>query len=146
MLLRRRRDVPAVKISGMKLPRMTVRIAAQLATCSALLAVLGWSGAQAWALPPSPASSSPRSGLSPAARLADTQPAPKFPEPVVRNHVTQDRSVRIQEQQVRGATTQIHVQPLHGGPAYNIVPPDVSSSTDPANMQGRMQWTIGTFK
>ncbi|WP_199195264.1 hypothetical protein [Thiomonas sp. X19] len=130
----------------MKLPRMTVQIAAQLATCSALLAVLGWSGAQAWALSPAPASSSPRSGLSPAARLADTQPAPKFPEPVVRNHVMQDRSVRIQEQQVRGATTQIHVQPLHGGPAYNIVPPDVSSSTDPANMQGRMQWTIGTFK
>jgi hypothetical protein len=130
----------------MKPPRTGVRIATQFATFAALLAALECSGTQAWAVTPSPASSSPRSGLSPSARLADTQPAPKFPEPVVRNHVTQDRSVRIQEQQVRGATTQIHVQPLHGGPAYNIVPPDVSSSTDPADMQGRMQWTIGTFK
>ncbi len=143
---RRQRDDPAVKIGRMKIPRMAVRIAAQFATCSALLSLPGWGSAQAWAQTPAPASSSPRSGLSPAARLADTQPAPKFPEPVVRNHVTQDRSVRIQEQQVRGATTQIHVQPLHGGPAYSIVPPDASSSTDPANMQGRMQWTIGTFK
>lgn len=122
------------------------QFAPQIAVCAALLAGLACGGPQAWAQVPAPASSSPRSGLSPAARLADTQPAPKFPEPVVHNQVIQDRSVRIQEQQVRGATTSIHVQPLHGGPAYNIVPPAVSSSTDPANLQGRMQWTIGTFK
>ncbi len=77
--------------------------------------------------------------------LADTQPKPKYPEPLVRNHVTQDHSVRIQERQVRGATTEIHVQPLHGGPAYNVVPPDASSSTDPANMQGHAMWKIANF-
>lgn len=95
-----------------------------------------------------PTAQAPAAGVQtrpPAAALADTQPKPKYPEPLVRNSVTQDRAVRIQEQQVRGATTEIHVQPLHGGPAYNVVPPDASSSTDPANMQGRAMWKIGNF-
>ncbi|MDE2128946.1 MAG: hypothetical protein KGJ74_04690 [Betaproteobacteria bacterium] len=118
----------------------------QIAARSALVLWLGLACASARAQLPAPASSSPRSGLPPAARLADTQPKPTFPEPVVRNRVVQDRAVRIREQQVRGATTAIHVQPLHGGPSYSIVPPDVSSSTDPAHMQGRMQWTLGTFR
>ena len=78
--------------------------------------------------------------------LPDAQPHSKYPEPLVRNNVTQDRSVRIQEQQVRGATTSIHVQPLHGGAAYNVVPPSVSSSTDPARMEGQAQWKVLTFK
>lgn len=89
------------------------------------------------------AQSSPQ---APAAALADAQPREKFPEPLVRNIVTQDRSVRIQEQQVRGATTSIHVQPLHGGAAYNVVPPSVSSSIDPARLQGQAQWKVLTFK
>uniref|UniRef100_D5X0I9 DUF2782 domain-containing protein n=2 Tax=Thiomonas TaxID=32012 RepID=D5X0I9_THIK1 len=75
-----------------------------------------------------------------------TQPKPKFPEPRVRENVTQDRAVRIQEQQVRGATTSIQVQPLHGGAAYNVVPPSISSSTDPAHMEGQAQWKVFTFK
>ena len=108
------------------------------AACLVLTVSLAWS--DAWAQGVSPARPSPKSDL------ADTQPKSKFPEPVVRNQLTQDRAMRIQERQVRGATTVIHVQPLHGGAAYNVVPPDVSSSTDPANMQGRAQWTIGTFK
>ncbi len=83
---------------------------------------------------------------APATPSADTQPREKFPEPLVRNNVTQDRSVRIQEKQVRGATTSIHVQPLHGGAAYNVVPPSVSSSTDPARMEGQAQWKVLTFK
>ncbi|HML81808.1 MAG TPA: hypothetical protein PKE37_08590 [Thiomonas arsenitoxydans] len=82
----------------------------------------------------------------PAAPLTDTQPKPKFPEPRVRENVTQDRAVRIQEQQVRGATTSIQVQPLHGGVAYNVVPPSISSSTDPAHMEGQAQWKVFTFK
>ena len=82
----------------------------------------------------------------PAAPLADTQPKPKFPEPLVRENVTQDRAVRIQEQQVRGATTSIQVQPLHGGAAYQVVPPSISSSTDPAHMEGQAQWKVFTFK
>ncbi|WP_079419745.1 hypothetical protein [Thiomonas intermedia] len=82
----------------------------------------------------------------PAAPLTDTQPKPKFPEPLVRENVTQDRAVRIQEQQVRGATTSIKVQPLHGGAAYNVVPPSVSSNTDPAHMEGQAQWKVFTFK
>ncbi len=82
----------------------------------------------------------------PAAPLADTQPQPKFPEPLVRQNVTQDRAVRIQEQQVRGATTSIEVQPLHGGAAYKVVPPSVSSSTDPAHLEGQAQWKVFTFK
>ena len=82
----------------------------------------------------------------PAAPLADTQPKPKFPEPLVRENVTQDRAVRIQEQQVRGATTSIKVQPLHGGAAYHVVPPSISSSTDPAHMEGQAQWKVFTFK
>ena len=106
--------------------------------CLVLTVSLAWSGA--WAQVASPARASLKSDL------ADTQPKSKYPEPVVRNQLTQDRAIRIQERQVRGATTVIHVQPLHGGAAYNVVPPDVSSSTDPANMQGRAQWTIGTFK
>ena len=118
----------------------------QTAARTALALLLGLACATAWAEIPSPVSSTPRSGLPPAARLADAQPKPTFPEPVVRNQVTQDRAVRIQEQQVRGATTKIHVQPLHGGASYNIVPPDASTSTDPAHMQGRMQWTLGTFR
>ena len=83
---------------------------------------------------------------APAAPLADTQPHSKYPEPLVRNNITQDHSVRIQEQQVRGATTSIHVQPLHGGAAYNVVPPSISSSTDPAHMEGQAQWKVFTFK
>ncbi|MGC9162500.1 MAG: hypothetical protein ACP5F9_02975 [Thiomonas sp.] len=86
------------------------------------------------------------STAAPAAALAEAQPREKFPEPLVRHMVTQDRSVRIQEQQVRGATTSIHVQPLHGGAAYNVVPPSVSSSTDPARLQGQAQWKVLTFK
>ena len=86
----------------------------------------------------------------PAAPLTNSdptsQPKPKFPEPLVRENVTQDRAVRIQEQQVRGATTSIQVQPLHGGAAYNVVPPSVSSSTDPARMEGQAQWKVLTFK
>jgi hypothetical protein len=81
-----------------------------------------------------------------AAPRADTQPREKFPEPLVRDHVTQDRAVRIQERQVRGATTSIQVQPLHGGAAYDVVPPSVSSNTDPANLQGRAQWKVLTFR
>jgi len=81
-----------------------------------------------------------------AAPLPDAQSHSKYPEPLVRNNVTQDRSVRIQEQQVRGATTSIHVQPLHGGAAYNVVPPSVSSSTDPARLEGQAQWKVLTFK
>ncbi|MDD4887981.1 MAG: hypothetical protein PHO64_13870 [Thiomonas sp.] len=83
---------------------------------------------------------------APSAPLADTQPHEKYPEPLVRNNVTQSPSVRIQEQQVRGATTSIHVQPLHGGAAYNVVPPSVSSSTDPARLEGQAQWKVLTFK
>ncbi|MGC8806348.1 MAG: hypothetical protein ACP5GF_10165 [Thiomonas sp.] len=87
-----------------------------------------------------------QAGAPAAPALPDAQPKPKYPEPLVRNNVTQDRSVRIQEQQVRGATTSIHVQPLHGGAAYNVVPPSVSSSTDPARMEGQAQWKVLTFK
>lgn len=77
---------------------------------------------------------------------ADTQPKSSVPEPLVRENVTQDHAVRIQEQQVRGATTSIHVQPLHGGAAYNVVPPDATSADDPAHLQGRAQWKVLTFK
>ncbi len=77
---------------------------------------------------------------------AASSPAPRFPEPLVRDHVTTDHAVRIQERQIRGATTSIEVQPLHGGRAYKVVPPSAGPGQDPANMQGRMQWTIGTFK
>ncbi|MGA8008791.1 MAG: hypothetical protein WCA24_05285 [Thiomonas sp.] len=83
---------------------------------------------------------------APAAPLTDTQSPSKYPEPLVRNNLTQDHSVRIQEQQVRGATTSILVQPLHGGAAYNVVPPSISSSTDPARMEGQAQWKVLTFK
>ncbi|MDY0329907.1 MAG: hypothetical protein RBR52_05370 [Thiomonas sp.] len=82
----------------------------------------------------------------PSAPLADTQPKPKFPEPLVRENVTQDRAVRIQERQVRGATTSIQVQPLHGGATYDVVPPSISSSTDPAHLEGQAQWKVFTFK
>lgn len=88
-----------------------------------------------------------------ASALAHGQPAPtasqpvsRYPEPVVRDHVTADRAVRIQEHQVRGATTSIEVQPLHGGRAYKVVPPTADPGQDPAHMQGHMQWTFGTFK
>lgn len=77
---------------------------------------------------------------------ADTQPKPTFPEPLVRENVTQDRAVRIQEQQVRGATVSIHVQPLHGGAPYHIVPPVAAGGNDPAHLQGRAQWNLFTFK
>lgn len=87
-----------------------------------------------------------QTGTPAAPTLPDTPSHSKYPEPLVRNNVTQDRSVRIQEQQVRGATTSIHVQPLHGGAAYNVVPPSVSSSTDPARMEGQAQWKVLTFK
>jgi len=92
------------------------------------------------------AAQTPAAQTPPAAPLADTQPRPKYPEPLVRDHVTQDRSVRIQERQVRGATTSIEVQPLHGGAAYHVVPPSISSSTDPAHMEGQAQWKVLTFK
>jgi hypothetical protein len=78
---------------------------------------------------------------APAARPAS---APAAGEPVVRDHVTQDSAVRIEERQVRGATTSIQVQPLHGGAAYQVTPPNVSTGTGP-NPQGHAQWTIGTF-
>ncbi len=90
--------------------------------------------------------------LAPSVALAassaphDVQPKPKYPEPVVHERVTQDRAVRIRERQVRGATTSIKVQPLHGGPAYRVVPPDAAAGNDPAHMQGKAQWTIGVFK
>ena len=112
----------------------------------ALLLTTGlWATGTVWAQSAAQAPAPGAQAKPPAAALADTQPKSKYPEPLVRNHVTQDRSVRIQEQQVRGATTEIHVQPLHGGAAYNVVPPDVSSSTDPANMQGRAMWKVGNF-
>lgn len=86
-------------------------------------------------------------GAAAAAPLAaGSQPTPRVPEPVVREHIIQDRSVRIDEVQVRGATTSIKVQPLHGGAAYTVQPPAASESNDPAHMQGRMQWTIGVFR
>lgn len=80
-----------------------------------------------------------------AAAPAASQPAEKYPEPEVHTRVTQDHAVRIEEQQVRGATTSIVVQPLHGGAAYRVVPPDAAPRNDPADMQGHAQWTIGTF-
>ena len=83
---------------------------------------------------------------APAGSQPAGQTASRYPEPLVRDHVTADRAVRIQERQVRGATTSIEVQPLHGGRAYKVVPPSADSGQDPANMQGRAQWTIGTFK
>ncbi len=83
---------------------------------------------------------------APPAPPTDTQPKPNFPEPLVRENITQDRAVRIHEQQVRGATTSIHVQPLHGGAAYNVVPPDAAGGNDPAHLQGRAQWKLFTFK
>ncbi len=81
-----------------------------------------------------------------APRLVASQPASRYPEPVVRHLVTQDRAVRIEEEQVRGATTSIQVQPLHGGAPYSIVPPKADAPQGPGSMQGRMQWRIGTFK
>ncbi len=81
-----------------------------------------------------------------APRLVASQPASHYPEPVVRHLVTQDRAVRIEEEQVRGATTSIRVQPLHGGAPYTIVPPKADAPQGPGSMQGRMQWRIGTFK
>ena len=80
-----------------------------------------------------------------APRLVASQPASRYPEPVVRHLVTQDRAVRIQEEQVRGATTSIQVKPLHGGAPYSIVPPQ-TTQPGPGSMQGRMQWRIGTFQ
>ena len=77
--------------------------------------------------------------------LVASQPAQRYPDPVVRHLVTQDRAVRIQEQQVRGATTSIEVTPLHGGAPYSIVPPQ-PTEPGPGSMQGRMQWLIGTFR
>ena len=85
-------------------------------------------------------------GAAPAASAAQTAPAPKYPEPVVHERVTRDRSVSIREQQVRGATTSIEVQPLHGGAPYHVVPPANAPDNDPAHMQGSAQWTIGVFK
>ena len=119
---------------------------AHLVAYPTLAIALGLASATAWAQAPAPANPVPHSDASTVKQLADAQPKETFPEPVVHELVTQDRAVRIQEQQVRGATTEIHVQPLHGGASYKIVPPDASTSTDPANMQGRMQWTIGTFR
>lgn len=78
-------------------------------------------------------------------RLVASQPASRYPEPLVRHLVTQDRSVRIEEEQVRGATTNIEVQPLHGGARYQIVPP-APTQPGPGSTQGRMQWRIGTFR
>ena len=85
-------------------------------------------------------------GAAPAASAVQQSPAPKYPEPVVHERVTRDRSVSIREQQVRGATTSIEVQPLHGGAPYHVVPPANAPDNDPAHMQGSAQWTIGVFK
>lgn len=79
------------------------------------------------------------------APAAASQPASRFPEPVVHERIIQDRAVRIREEQVRGATTRIEVQPLHGGAPYRVVPPDSATHNDPADMQGHAQWTIRTF-
>lgn len=84
--------------------------------------------------------------VPPAPRLVASQPASRYPEPLVRHLVTQDRAVRIEEEQVRGATTHIEVKPLHGGAPYSIVPPKADQPQGPGSMQGRMQWHIGTFK
>ena len=88
----------------------------------------------------------PSVALAAASAPHDLQPKPKYPEPVVHERVTQDHAVRIRERQVRGATTSIEVQPLHGGPAYRVVPPDNAAGNDPAHLQGSAQWTIGVFK
>lgn len=128
-----------------KMARMKPALHVTCLTLALVVMGLGNVTAQAQALAV-PDQAARHDRASTAAHLADTQPKSVFPEPKVREQVTQDRAVRIQEQQVRGATTEIQVHPLHGGANYNIVPPDVSSSTDPANMQGRMQWTIGTFR
>ena len=123
---------------------------AAMQTAPALAAALRAACAASWlALPlaclaaaPSPAR--PTHPTHPA-RLVASQPAPRFPEPVVRHLVTQDRSVRIDEEQVRGATTRIEVHPLHGGAPYSIVPPQPGAPAV-GSMQGRMQWRIGTFR
>ena len=85
-------------------------------------------------------------GAPPTTPAAQEAPAPKYPEPVVHERVTRDRSVSIHEQQVRGATTSIEVQPLHGGAPYHVVPPANAPGNDPAHLQGSAQWTIGVFK
>ena len=108
------------------------------ASAAAIVAALA---APCMAAAPSSASRSPAH----APRLVASQPAPRYPEPLVRHLVTQDRSVRIEEQQVRGATTRIEVQPLHGGARYDIVPP-APTQPEPGSMHGRMQWRIGTFR
>ncbi len=106
----------------------------RLAALSALLGALALPGA-------APAAHA----AAPAPRPAGSQPASRYPEPLVRNLVTQDRSVRIEEQQVRGATTRIEVKPLHGGAPYSIVPPS-PAQPGPGSLQGHMEWRIGTFR
>ena len=69
----------------------------------------------------------------------------KFDE-TVELHIKLGVDSRHADQQVRGATTSIQVQPLHGGAAYNVVPPSISSSTDPAHLEGQAQWKVFTFK
>ncbi len=97
-------------------------------------------------LPAAALAASPTPTTPPAApRLAASQPASRFPEPVVRHLVTQDRAVRIDEEQVRGVSTRIEVHPLHGGAPYSIVPAQ-PSLPGPGSMQGRMQWHIATFR
>ncbi len=113
----------------MRGPRLAWALGA--GTLLATLAPCGQAAAPAPAAPP---------------RLVASQPASRYPEPLVRHLVTQDRAVRIEEEQVRGATTSIQVKPLHGGVPYSIVPPKADAPQGPGSMQGRMQWRIGTFK
>jgi hypothetical protein len=110
---------------------------------------LAWAlgaGALLAALPPCTQAASTASTSAAPPRLVASQPASRYPEPLVRHLVTQDRAVRIEEEQVRGATTSIQVKPLHGGVPYSIVPPKADAPQGPGSMQGRMQWRIGTFK
>lgn len=104
-----------------------------------------WAPALLAALPLPSLAADPGAELATPPRLAASQPASRYPEPLVRKLVTQDRAVRIQEEQVRGATTSIEVKPLHGGAPYSIVPPQTTPPA-PGSMQGRMQWHIGTFQ
>ncbi len=134
------RRAQVAKIDGMQraaVPTATTRAARALRACLPWCA-LAWAGTAGAAAPRVQAPAVPP-------HLVASQPAQRYPAPVVRHLVTQDRAVRIQEEQVRGATTSIQVKPLHGGARYSIVPPQ-TTQPGPGSMQGRMQWRIGTFQ